>query len=316
MTLIDLHQDTPRLTVDPGVDLVAGAAAAHVDLPRLEAGGALAVVWAACEEGRLAPAESAALVTRMIAGARDQITRSAGRLRLVSSAADLDACAAGGPIGVVLALEGAHSLLGSLAMLEALHALGLRVLVVTWNHRNPFAAGCRDTVDGGLTPLGRELILRASELGILIDLAHASPRTLAAGAALLDRPFMVSHTACAALHAHVRNLSDAQLRTVAERGGVVGIMLYPPFLAGPEARVDAATVAAHVRHALDVAGEEAVAIGTDLDGMNRLPMDLSGLQDLPRLVAALGAAGLSAAAIEKVTWRNAARVLRAGLREG
>lgn len=321
MTLIDLHQDTPRHTLDPGTDLVAGCPAAHVDLPRLEAGGALAVVWAACgiqpeDEFSLAPTESAALVMRMIGGARDLIARSSGRLRLVRSGPDLDACAAGRSIGVVLALEGAESLLGSLAMLETLHALGLRVLVVTWNHRNPFAAGCRDAVDEGLTPLGRELILRALELGILIDLAHASPRTLAAVVGLIDRPFMVSHTACAALRAHVRNLSDAQLRTVAERGGVAGIMLYPPFLGGPETPVDTATVAAHVKHAVGVAGEEGVGLGTDFDGMNDVPIGLSGFQDLSRLVDALRAAGLGEATIEKVTWRNAARVLRAGLREG
>jgi len=319
--VIDLHQDTPRHTIDPGVDLLAGSPAAHVDLPRLEAGGALAVVWAACgvqpeDEFSLPPTEAAALVTRMIAGARDLIARSAGRLRLVRSTADFDACLADGPIGILLALEGADALLGSLAMLESLWALGVRVLVLTWNHRNPFAAGCRDADDIGLTPLGRELVLRAAEQGMLIDLAHASPRTFDRAVALLDRPFLVSHTACAALQAHVRNLSDVQLRAVAERGGVAGIMLYPPFLAAPGARVDATTVAAHVRHAIDVAGEEAVAIGTDWDGMTGLPIDLTGWQDLPRLIDALRAVGLGAGALEKVTWRNAARVIRAGLREG
>lgn len=321
MTLIDLHQDTARHTLDPGADLLAGYAPAHVDVPRLEAGGAQAVVWAACgiqplDMFCLPPAETAALVIRMLSGARDLIDRSAGRLHLVRSATDLDACRAGGPIGVVLALEGADALLGSVAMLEALHALGLRVLVVTWNHRNPFAAGCRDPHDEGLLPLGRELIQRALDLGILIDLAHASPRTFAGALAVLDRPFTVSHTACAALHEHARNLSDDQLRAVAERGGVTGIMLYPPFLAPAGTRVDAATVAAHVRHAIDVAGEEAVGIGTDWDGMEALPIDLGGWEDLPRLVAALRAAGLCETAIEKVTWRNAARVLRAGLQEG
>jgi membrane dipeptidase len=75
-------------------------------------------------------------------------------------------------------------------------------------------------------------------------------------------------------------------------------------------------VAAHVKHAVAIAGEEAVAIGTDFDGMPSLPMDLSGFQDLPRLADALKAVGIGAATLEKVMWRNAARVLRAGLREG
>ena len=316
MALIDLHQDTPRHTLDPDLDLLQGSGRAQVDLPRLEGGGALAVGWAACDEFRLPPAESAARVTRMFVGARDLIARSGGRLRLVTRASDLDACAPGGPVGVLLALEGAHSLVGSLAMFDAYHALGLRILILTWNHRNPFASGCRDAIDEGLTPLGRELILHAQRLGVVLDLSHASPRTFVEALALLDRPFLVSHTACAALQPHPRNLTDAQMRAVADRAGVLGIMLYPPFLAGPDVPVSAATVAAHVKHAVAVAGEEAVAIGTDFDGMPVVPMDLRGFQDLPRLAAALTAIGLGAATIEKVMWRNAARVLRAGLREG
>jgi membrane dipeptidase len=313
MSWIDLHQDTPRLAAELGVDLVTGGAAAQADLPRLEAGGARAVAWAACDDERRPPVESLARVVRIYAAARDTIARAGGRLRLVRAGADLDGLAPGGPVGVVLALEGAHSLGGSLGALDALHALGVRLLVLTWNHRNPFASGCRDESDEGLAPLGRELLARALELGIVCDLAHASPRTLADALPLLDRPFLVSHTACAALHAHPRNLSDAQLGAVAARGGVVGIMIYPPFLAPVGSPVSAATVAAHIRHAVDVAGSDAVALGTDFDGVDALPMDLKGFQDLPVLRAALGAAGLGEEAIEKVAWRNAERALRGGL---
>jgi membrane dipeptidase len=316
VSFVDLHQDTPRLVHDPAIDLIAGSAAAQVDLPRLEAAGARAVVWAACDDERRSAAESLAYVTGLLAGTRELIGRSNGRLRLVRGAADLEGIAPNGPVRVVLAVEGAHSLAGSLAALEALHALGLRLLVLTWNHGNPFGSGCRDEIDEGVTPLGRELIARALELGIACDLAHASPRTLAGALPLLDRPFLVSHTACAALHPHPRNLSDAQLRAVAAAGGVVGIMLYPPFLAPSGTAVTAATVAAHVRHAIEIAGEDAVALGTDFDGMNDAPVDLTGFQDLPRLCAALAAAGLSETAIEKVAWRNAERALRGALRGG
>jgi membrane dipeptidase len=272
-------------------------------------------VWAACDEHRRSPVESAARALRLLQAARGVVERSAGRLRLVLGAEDLPADGEPGPIGVVLGLEGAHSLGGSLEMLEALHALGVRLLGLTWNHRNPFASGCRDAVDEGLTPLGRELIARVRSLGIVLDLAHASPRALAEALDRADGPCLVSHTACAALHAHERNLSDAQLRAVAARHGLVGIMLYPPFLAPAGATVTAETVAAHVLHAVRVAGEDHVAVGTDFDGVESLPIDLTGFQDLPRLRAALGGAGLEADVIEKVTWRNARRVLREALRE-
>jgi membrane dipeptidase len=233
---------------------------------------------------------------------------------LVRNREDWRRCRPGGPIGMILALEGAHALIGDVGLLEALHGLGLRVLTLTWNHANPFGAGCAvaPDEDTGLTPLGHELLRRAQSLGILVDLAHASPRTLAATLASARGPCLVSHTACAALRAHRRNLSDAQLRAVAAAGGLIGIALYPPFLV-EEGEATPATVALHVRHALEVAGPAAVAMGTDFDGITRWPVGLSGLQDLAGLAAALAEAGLDAATLEAVLWRNAARVLDQGL---
>ncbi len=316
MRLIDLHQDTLARAGEPGVDLIAGAPHCHVDLPRLTAAGVRAVVWAACDEFMLNAPESAARVLRMLAAGRDTVERSRGGLQIVRSRADLAHCLGGGAIGVLLAIEGGHSLLGSLEMLTSAHALGVRVLTLTWNHANPFASGCATgAADGGLTALGRELLGRANELGVVIDLAHASPRTLAAALGLVRRPFLVSHTACAALTPHRRNLSDAQLRAIAAAGGVIGIMLYPPFLASRGSAVTRATVAAHIGHAVAVAGEEAVAIGTDLDGMTELPMDVTGIESVPGLLRELERSGLAPRAIERVAWQNAARVLDAALGE-
>jgi membrane dipeptidase len=312
---IDLHIDSLRAHLLPDPDPIAPELPTQVDLPRLEQAGAIAAIWAACDDVQRDGAPGLAYVLRLLATGRALVEGSRGRLVLVRTSTDLARCAPGGPIGMLLALEGAHSLLGSLDLLEALHALGVRVLTLTWNQANPFASGCAAPAgeDRGLTPLGRELLLRARELGIVLDLAHASPRTLSDALAVWGKPLLVSHTACAQLHPHRRNLSDAQLRAVADAGGLVGIMLYPPFLADAAQPVTLATVAQHVRHAVGAAGEAAVGIGTDFDGVTALPAGVAGLQDLDGLRRELAAVGLPARVIEGVMWGNARRFLSTAL---
>lgn len=316
MAWIDLHIDTLRRCLEPGEDLLGPAPRAQVDLPRLRASGARGAIFAACDDLVLHGSGSLAFALRLLAAGRDLAERSAGALLLVRNRGDWERCRHGGPIGMILALEGAHALLGDVALLEAIRALGVRVLTLTWNHANAFGAGCalEGGDDEGLTPLGRELIARAGALGLTLDLAHASPRTLSAALALARPPVLVSHTACAQIHPHRRNLTDEQLRAVADAGGLIGIALYPPFLAG-EGGATLETIAAHVRHALRVAGEGAVAMGTDLDGITSLPAGVRGLEDLGDLPGALALAGIPRGAIEGVLWRNADRALAAALPE-
>ena len=151
------------------------------------------------------------------------------------------------------------------------------------------------------------------ELSILIDLSHASPRTLEDSLAQLSRPVTVTHTACAALCPHRRNLTDDQMRAVAATGGVIGITLCPAFLAPGGEGVTISTVVDHLQHALSVVGTEHVAIGTDFDGVTALPEGIRGVRDLPAVMAGLAARGVSAGAVAAVAGGNAWRVLRAAL---
>jgi len=319
MDWIDLHIDTLVRGLAGGADLARRFPEADVDLPRLERAGVRAAVWAACDDVYLHGSASTAYVLRMLAVGLDLARRVPERVQLVRTQADWETCRARERIGMLLAVEGAHALQGSLALLDAVHALGVRVLTLTWNHANPFAAGCRvvrgGAADGGLTALGRELVLRARELGILIDLAHASPRTVHDVLALEVGPCLVSHTACAALHAHPRNLSDAQLRAVADAGGVIGICFCPAFLGPNAAAINRRDVARHVRHALDVAGTEAVALGSDFDGIQAHPAGLADPLALADLADDLRRAGLTEETLAAVASGNAARILGQGLPE-
>ena len=151
-----------------------------------------------------------------------------------------------------------------------------------------------------------------NERKVLVDLAHISARGFwsACEAHAKDTPFVVTHTGVSGVHRHWRNLDDDQIRAVARSGGVVGIMYHAPFLGDrPWAgRVD--TIARHIAHVLDVAGEDTPALGSDWDGSIITPRDMPTCLELPRLVAALLKRGLAERVIQKILGQNFLRVLR------
>lgn len=322
MTWIDLHTDVLWNMTKVGEDPLGSCRELHCDLPRLKAARVRAAVWAIFiepeSEGR---AETKATLER-VACAEDLVARSDGELRLIRTSGDLKGLLAresraGSPAacGLVLGIEGLHPLRGSLELFERFRCLGVRVVTLTWNKGNSFATGCRhpEAAQVGLSVQGRRLLPKLSEGGVILDLAHAGPRTLREALETAPGAVMVSHTACAALRKHPRNLSDEELRLVAGRGGLVGITIFPGFLRGSDQPVSAADFADHVIHAAEVIGIERVAVGTDFDGIDRLPVDMLGVQDLPVLAEELIRRGLSDADVARVAFENARTFLAGAL---
>ena len=145
-----------------------------------------------------------------------------------------------------------------------LRRLGVTSVQLTYNDRNASGSGCFIDTDDGLTPFGRTLIDRLNQEHLLIDLSHAGMRTMADAVAASAQPVVVSHTACKALRAHRRNTTDENMRSVAERGGVVGITQIRTFLTDAK-RDNLGVYFDHVVHAVKVAGVDHVAIGSDRD---------------------------------------------------
>jgi membrane dipeptidase len=175
----------------------------------------------------------------------------------------------------------------------------------------------------------------------MVDVSHASDAAFEQIRRIVRGPFVASHSNCRALAPAPRNLTDAQIRALAERGGVMGINLAPDFLSpeylaawdavmAPAQGADAATrqkireaagpqlraiplpglewIARHVRHAIGIGGEECIGLGGDLDGISFMPAGIDGVESYPLIPEALAAAGLTEAQVEKVCWRNMARV--------
>ncbi len=246
----------------------------------------------------------------------DAVRRAGGALRPIRTAADLaalraarDAARAHGtarPVGALLALEGLQAIEGDAAKLDALYDAGFRMLGFAHLHDNEATGSVHGLVQGGLTALGRDVLRHAEARGMVVDLAHASPAAFDEALALATKPVVVSHTGVRGTCDNPRNLSDAQLRKVAANGGVVGIGSWERAVCGTMP----ADVARAVRHAVDIAGIDHVALGSDWDGAVKTAVDAA---HVALITAALQDAGFGAGDIRKIMGENAARVLAATL---
>lgn len=313
---IDLHADTLLwsrwLGYDLGVrhepPLWRGAFGGHVDVPRLRDGG----VGAQCFGLVSLP------LTRSITGLAqavhaqidvlaETVRRTPQQLRLVRTAAEIEACRKAGVIGALLGIEGAHALEGNLDNVDVFARRGVRYLGLlhfTANHAGYPAYG-RGRRDDGLTPFGFDLVRRCEAAGVLVDLTHINRRGFLDACAVARKPPIVSHTGVLGAYAHWRNIDDEQLRAVARLGGVVGVIFFPRYLGGNG--LDA--VVKHMVHILNVAGEDSPALGSDWDGMIIPTPELRDPRGLPLLTDALLHAGISQRTIGKILRENAMRVL-------
>lgn len=311
-------------------DFVAGAGDLDIDLPRARAahfaGGFFAMFSPAFENGRIrsfsrGDPERYAPVDRrdaldftlaMFARMRRLGAELPDDLALCGSAAEIRTAMDAGRVAVLPHIEGAECIDTNLDALEVLHAAGLRSLGLVWSRPNAFATGAPIHADeshdaeAGLTDAGRALVRECEAMGVMIDLSHLNAGGFWEVARLAGRPLVATHSNARALSPCPRNLTDDQLRAIAESGGVVGLNFNVGFLRAdcaddPDTPLE--TLLRHLDHLLAILGEEGVALGSDFDGCT-LPRDIGDVTGLPRLVAAMRQAGYGEALIEKICHRN------------
>jgi membrane dipeptidase len=232
---------------------------------------------------------------------------------IARSAADIRRAKAEGKLAAVLVIENSDALDGSLNILRAFHEVGVRSITLTHNPTSWAAAGNAEAGSGGgLTMFGRALVREMNRLGMLVDVSHIAERGFYDVLETSEKPVVASHSCCAALCEHPRNLTDQQLRDLAQQAGVVGITFVPSFI-DPDWRDERwpavppiGRVVDHIHHAIDVAGIDHVAIGSDFDGGGTALKDAT---DYPWITAALWERGFSEADLRKVLGQNALRVL-------
>jgi membrane dipeptidase len=299
-------------------------------LPLLDAGGVGLQVCPIFVDLEYQPEGSLREALRQVTALQHAVQESADRVTQVRTATDLDAVERGERMGLVLALEGVEPFGYEVATADLFWELGLRVAGLTWNRRNPFADGAAD--EGGLSGLGRRLLTRFAELGVILDLAHASPRLFDECLEAYAGRVCVTHAGCRAVNDTPRNLSDGQLRALADRDGVFGLMLHPLTIDPVSPTIS--RVIHHLNHAASVVGPERICLGGDwIKRLHELmpapaPPDglmppglaegttiegLSGPEDYPALVAALRERGWDGERLDGLLSENLLRFLRESL---
>lgn len=173
------------------------------------------------------------------------------------------AARAGGRLSVSFHFQTATPFLGDLDLVEAFHAAGIRRSILAYNAANAFADGCHEPRNAGLSSAGRQLVGRMDEVGMRVDLSHCGERTCLDVLAMdLRHPPLFSHSNARALFDHERNITDRQIRAVADRDGFVGINGVGFFLGADGAGIPAA-MARHAAHVASIAGAERVGLGVD-----------------------------------------------------
>jgi membrane dipeptidase len=188
--------------------------------------------------------------------------RHGDRLVKALRAGDFAAAKQEGRIAVVLGFQNATMIETNIRNLDELHALGTRCIQLTYNARNLLGDGCTERTNAGLSDFGVNVVHRMNELGIVVDLSHCGEQTTADAIELSARPPAFTHTMCKSIYDHVRAKSDAQMKQLADKGGVIGIVMLGYFI-GPTAETSLDDYLSHVVHAVKVAGEDHVGLASD-----------------------------------------------------
>jgi membrane dipeptidase len=294
--VLDAHVDFLGACEVEQRDFLEESHEGHVDLPRARMGGLGGLLASVYLRPSQAETDPLGYMTKYMDDALRLIDRSDGAISLVRTADQLDRSFDGGPFSLVLHLEGAEPVSRSLKELRPLYEMGVRSIGIVHARTNAFGSGVpipwatgglihgvpRSVHDfglrngrpspfptAGLTELGRELVYECQRLGIAVDVSHLTEQGFWDTLDAATRPVIASHSSAHAVAPHPRNLTDKQLRVLADRGGVVGVNFFVCFIR-PDGSRDPDTpleqVLAHIDHMVNLIGDDHVGIGTDFDG--------------------------------------------------
>lgn len=321
MKLIDLHCDTlwklwrdRRDSTAAGNDLLENEYC--VSIPGMRDAGTL-VQFFACftylEEMQGGYEEAYEQVIRMMDILLEECEKYSDTLAPAYSYKEVLKNEKDGKISAMLTVEEGGILNGRLERLEVLYNKGMRLITPMWNYENCFGfPNSRETavMERGLKDFGIEAVELAGNLGIIVDVSHASDGTFRDILKYAKGPVVASHSNCRAISRHPRNLSDEMIRMLADAGGVAGLNFYGPFLGNSrESRLEEMTK--HIQHMIRVGGEEFPAIGTDLDGFDGMEyQDIPRIEYIGRLWERLKKSGIAESVLDRIWRRNAENVLK------
>ncbi len=209
-------------------------------------------------------------------------------------------------------IEDLGPILGDISNINKLKNLGFKILSLTWNHENTLGypnSKNREIMDKGLKKFGIEVVELMNELNMIIDVSHLSDGGFYDVAKISRKPFVATHSNARTVAGHSRNLTDDMIKTLSDSGGVTGINFCPAFLkeGSGESRVE--DMITHIMHMKNAGGIECIAIGTDFDGIEG-DLEIKDASQHYKLIEGLEAAKFTGEEIDKITFKNALRVLK------
>lgn len=245
---------------------------------------------------------------------QENIAKYDSFLKHCNSYADYLEAETSGKLATFLTLEDGRSIQGDMAKLDEYYKKGVRLITLTWNHENCIGypnSHEPNLMSKGLKEFGFDLIDRMHELGMMVDVSHLSDGGFWDVIEHHKSPILASHSNCRSLVNHPRNLTDPMIKAIADKGGVVGLNFAPTFLDDnsiePYASVE--KMSAHVRHLIQVGGEDIIALGSDFDGISG-NHEIKNVSMLNRLVEQLKKDGLTMRQLDKFYYQNAQGFLK------
>lgn len=282
---------------------LASDAVIQINLPKMREGGIDAAFFAVdvtrAWKNHLAYALDAfGFFEAEVAAHSDQIIIAKG-------AKDIRQAKADGKLAAILVIENSEGVERSLNILRMLHRIGVRSIGLTHNPNTWAAAGnAEEQSGGGLTQFGRQLVKEMNRLGMLVDVSHISERGFWDVLEVTERPVIASHSNSKAMCDHPRNLSDAQIKRMAENRGVIGVTFVPGFIDANMPTL--ARLLEHIDHIVNLVGIDHVGIGSDFDGGGDLLVDATVF---PQITEGLLERSYSEAAVRQILGENHLRLL-------
>ena len=290
-------------------------------LPQLRAGGVVLQVLPVFTEEQFVGEGALRRALLMVEEARHLAELHADDVAIVQTGAEIREVIDSGRIALLLAIEGAEPIGHSLELVDVMWRMGVRMSSLSWNRRTMMADGIAERDTGGrLTQLGVDAVRRMEEIGVVIDVSHLSEAGFFHLAEVATRPFIASHSSCRALSGHPRNLSDDQLRVMADTGSFVAVNAFGPFLTDGKPTIE--RYVDHLEHAMSIVGPGHVGLGTDFidDVASVVDPVFTGLlvnhEEIPTTAGLQRPAdfpGLAAAAEKRLGAETAAQVLATNL---
>lgn len=281
----------------------------HWDLIKAREGNIGLQFFAAYIESEYKPFLATGRGLEHLAAALRFIDENSSDVFLIRNRNDVERLGKSKQLGLLINIEGGEILGESLFLVELLFRLGVRSIGLTWNERNAIGDGVgEEGSKGGLSNFGRQVIHQMNSLGMMIDVSHLNEAGFWDVLKHSNQPIIASHSCAKALCNHRRNLSDQQLKALAEMKGVVGVNFCEDFLSS-SGRATINDVADHICHIAEVAGVETVGLGSDYDGIPSTPEGLNDAAHLPHLLEKLQERGFTATELKQICHGNFVRVL-------